>query len=542
MKRPLRIACAVVCAAVAHLAAAGPAAAVDPVVTRGPYLQRASSTGIVVRWRTSTASTARVRYGTTVGALSDSVDSVALTSDHEIAIAGLQPDTRYYYEVGTMEADLEGDDPDHTFVTPPPPGTAKPTRLWVLGDSGTGSPSAMAVRDAYADYGEGRDTDLWLMLGDNAYNSGTDSEYQAGVFEIYPSMLKRSALWPTRGNHDFLYAGPSNDYYDIFTLPTLGESGGLPSGTEAYYSFDHGAIHFICLDSEGTPRTPGSPMLTWLTDDLAATDADWIIAFWHHPPYTKGSHDSDINGDSGGRMRDMRAFVLPILEAGGVDLVLTGHSHSYERTCLLDGHYGPSATLVSTMKLDPGDGRASGDGEYHKPTLQQAPHEGAVYVVAGSSGQTGGGALNHPAMIVSMNLLGSMVIDVDSSRLEARFLGSDGTVRDEFAMVKGVPSTVPPPPPPAPAGPIAIEPAWPNPTTGPASIDYSIPESGHVQVLVIDALGRRVVTLVDDDKDAGRHRTFWDGRTLSGGRAPSGIYYLVMESAKGTWARKLSLR
>jgi hypothetical protein len=109
-------------------------------------------------------------------------------------------------------------------------------------------------------------------------------------------------------------------------MPTAGQAGGNSSGTEAWYSFDHGDIHFVCLDSEGSPRTPGSAMLTWLAADLAASTKTWTIAFWHHPPYTKGSHDSDLDSDSGGRMKDMRTNVLPVLEAGGVDLVLCGHS------------------------------------------------------------------------------------------------------------------------------------------------------------------------------------------------------------------------
>jgi hypothetical protein len=91
--------------------------------------------------------------------------------------------------------------------------------------------------------------------------------------------------------------------------------GGLVTGTEAYYSFDYGNVHFISLDSYETDRSVGSPMMSWLENDLAATSAMWIIAFWHHPPYTKGSHDSDRESN----LIDMRATALPILESYGVD-------------------------------------------------------------------------------------------------------------------------------------------------------------------------------------------------------------------------------
>jgi predicted phage tail protein len=135
--------------------------------------------------------------------------------------------------------------------------------------------------------------------------------------------------------------------------------------------------------------------------------------------------------------------VLPILEAAGVDLVLTGHSHSYERSFLIDGHYGASSTFTASMQKDGGSGREDGTGAYRKPSAGPAPHEGAVYAVAGSSGQTSGGTLNHPAMFISLNVLGSMVLDVDGNRLDAVFLDSTGVRRDYFTLVKG--TTLAPP-------------------------------------------------------------------------------------------------
>ena len=173
-------------------------------------------------------------------------------------------------------------------------------------------------------------------------------------------------------------------------------------------------------------------MLTWLAADLAATAQEWVIAFWHHPPYSKGSHDSDDERDSGRRLIDMREFALPILEAGGVDLVLTGHSHSYERSMLLHGHYGFSQTLVESMKMDAGDGREDGTGAYDS-------ERGTVYAVCGCSGKTSGGRLDHPVMIASMNALGSMVLDVNGARLNAIFLDAKGAVRDRFSLVKETP-------------------------------------------------------------------------------------------------------
>ncbi|MEK6323685.1 MAG: fibronectin type III domain-containing protein [Acidobacteriota bacterium] len=426
----------------------GSEAAATPVVTRGPYLQTGTPTSVIVRWRTDLATDSRVRYGATQGNLNLSADNPTLTTEHEVTVTGLSADTTFYYSVGTATGTLAGGDANHFFASSPATGVQKPTHIWVLGDSGTANANAQAVRDAYLNFTGATRTNLWLMLGDNAYNNGTDSEYQAAVFNMYPTVLRNSVLWPTIGNHDTAQSTsppPGLPYYQIFTLPTNAEAGGLASGTEDYYSFDHGNIHFICLDSMTSDRAPAGPMMTWLQNDLASTLQPWIIAFWHHPPYSKGSHDSDTEA----QLIEMRQNALPILEAGGVDLVLTGHSHSYERSFLIDGHYGLSSTFNNSMKKNGGDGRADGNGAYTKASALPAPHEGAVYAVAGSSGQASGGLLNHPAMFISLNSLGSMVLDVDGNRLDAKFLNSTGVVADHFTVIKG---TTPPTPPAAPTG------------------------------------------------------------------------------------------
>ena len=327
------------------------------------------------------------------------------------------------------------------FYTSPPIGKRQPVRMWVLGDPGTRKGEQKMVRDAYLRYTGDRRTDLWLMLGDNAYMDGSDIEYQGSVFQSYPDMLKTSVLWPTLGNHDANSANSATQsgiYYDIFTLPTQGQAGGVMSGTEAYYSFDHANIHVICLDSANSDRSTNGPMLKWLKEDLAANRQDWCIAYWHHPPYTKGSHDSDNEKEAEGIMRDLRTVFVPVLEAGGVDLVLSGHSHAYERSFLLDGHYGRSYTLEEDENiLANEDGRADGWGIYHKATPGHAAHEGTVYMVAGSSGQTSGGRLLHPAMYTGLNILGSVVLDFDGLRLESRFIDTNSLVRDYFTIQKG---------------------------------------------------------------------------------------------------------
>ncbi|NND45043.1 MAG: DNRLRE domain-containing protein [Xanthomonadales bacterium] len=404
-------------------------------VTRGPYLQSLDEDGLIVRWRTDLATDSVVRYGTDSATLNQTVTVGGSRTEHSVVLGGLNPATQYFYSVGDSLGTIAGD-ASYFFSTAPIPGTAANTRIWVIGDSGTADANARAVRDAFKAWSASSPADFMVMLGDNAYNDGTDAEYQAAVFDTYPELLRQLPVWSTLGNHDGHTADSatqSGPYYDIFDFPTAGEVGGLASGTEAYFSWDYGNIHFVNLDSYETDRSVGGNMLQWLESDLAFNDKPWVVAIWHHPPYTKGSHNSDTEG----RLIDMRQNALPILEAWGVDLVLAGHSHSYERSYLLDGHYGSSTTLDPVANvLNPGDGSETGDGAYAKPDIVAAENEGAVYAVAGSSGKISGGSLNHPAMYVSINFLGSMVLDVSGNRLDAVFIDDTGLVRDEFTLLK----------------------------------------------------------------------------------------------------------
>ena len=428
----------------ASLILAAPALPAATTILRGPYLQSATPTSLVVRWRTDTTEGSFVRYGLAADALTETTKAFGIGTEHIVQLSELLPGRRYFYSVMGSAENKDGDGkvlrvPVYAFTTPPPTGPASPTRVWVLGDPGSKGSGQLAVRDAFHTFNANRAVDLWLMLGDNAYPDGTDADYQKALFEVYPETLRTSPLWPALGNHDGHSANSitqSGTYYDIFTLPTRGQAGGIASGTEAYYSFDYANIHFVCLDSHDSDRAPNGAMAQWLKADLAATTRDWIIAFFHHPPYSKGTHDSDREG----RLVDMRQNFLPILEAGGVDVVLTGHSHVYERSFFVDGHYGPSASFDPAVHVkQPGNGRAEGDGIYRKPR-GRAPHAGEVSVVSGSAGSAGSKtkppALDHRAMCVSFNELGSVVLDIDGLRLDLTFINERAEKRDWFAIEK----------------------------------------------------------------------------------------------------------
>ena len=171
-------------------------------------------------------------------------------------------------------------------------------------------------------------------------------------------------------------------------------------------------------------------MAQWLKADLEMTQAEWIIGFWHHPPYTKGTHDSDFEIE----LIEMRELILPILESGGVDLVLSGHSHIYERSMLIDGAYA-TPTRGDGVVLDDGDGNPAGHGAYLKGAGLN-PHEGTVALVAGHGE---GSASSHracPVMRSVVTEIGSVILDIDDDVLTGRMINQDGQIRDTFQLIK----------------------------------------------------------------------------------------------------------
>ncbi|MDH3503410.1 MAG: FG-GAP-like repeat-containing protein [Nitrospirota bacterium] len=440
------------------VASVAPAAA---AVVRQPYLQLVTPTSITIVWRTdlNSADNSQVKYGTVSGSLTQTATGTAVTrsglnvKDHIVTVTGLTAATKYFYNVGTAPNVVQGGGTtQHFFVTAPTVGSATPVRAWVLGDSGDAGGNQALVRNSML-----TETTLnppapnfILHMGDIAYESGTDAEFTTKHFAVYQDILRQTPLWPTLGNHEAMSVTTSGigPYYEAHVLPTSGQAGGVASGTEAYYAFDYANVHFIVLDSMDSSRAPGSPMVTWLQNDLASTVQEWVIAFWHHPPYSKGGHDSDNAADSGGRMVDMRETVLPILEAGGVDLVITGHSHVYERSYLIDGAYGygtapnfatPSfGTLQADGRiLDAGNGQPSGTGAYQKSSGGTS-HDGTVYVVAGHGGHSldSSHPVNHPVMAVFDLAYGSVILDITGTSLTLRNLRSGGAITDTVGIVK----------------------------------------------------------------------------------------------------------
>jgi hypothetical protein len=453
-------------------------------VVREPYLQMQGPNSITIIFHTDvTIGTPQVNYGTTPALGSSATGSSAAhttyaavggaaipNTKHVVELSGLTADTKYYYSVGSTSAAITTAGEDYAFNTAPVPGTRQPIRIWTFGDSGYWpghyGTEFQDTRQAYYDYitgapagtGTANDaadaTDVMLYLGDNCYFFGREQDCNR-VFWSPTEMAafhRRQPFFSAIGNHEGYVndtVTETGDFFEAHYLPTGNELGsnGTASGTESYYSFDYGNVHFIILDSEDSLEAANpaerAAMLAWLQSDLTATTADWIIAGWHRPPYSAGLvHGSDFEQAE----MDAREQLLPILDDFGVDLVLSGHSHTYERTGLVTGHYGNAPSLEKSHLVDGGDGDPVGDGPYRKKSTSQAAASGTVYVVAGSpadlrwftgADSTGPAGTTHPVMVKSLLSLGTLSIEVDGLTLTGNLIDETGAAVDTFRIEKG---------------------------------------------------------------------------------------------------------
>lgn len=413
-----------------------------PKLVRGPYLQVVTPTSVVVRWRTDQPTTGRVWYGQSTGALTDNIRESQPTLEHSLTIKGLQAATRYAYSIGYDDIQLTNG-PDYYVKTALPAGDTRPMRFWVLGDFGSGSDNQKNVYQAYQKATATRPADLWIWLGDNAYSFGFEDEYQQLVYAVYPQTLRNTPLFITPGNHDYADSETNFNvaYYNLFSFPEKGEAGGVPSESKSYYAANYGNVHLVSLDSQGRPDgqyrlyDTTSAQVQWLKRDLAANKLPWTIVIFHHPPYSKGGHNSDTELS----MKLLRENLTPILERYGVDLVLNGHSHGYERTYRLKGLKGLAATFDKTTHIAETT-TARYDGSPNScPILTKG--QGTVYVVNGSGGQLGGQSVDfpHPATVYNNTTLGgSMLLDINDNRLDAQLVMADGSIQDKFTIMKNV--------------------------------------------------------------------------------------------------------
>lgn len=412
----------------------------------GPYLQMGGQTSIRVNWRTDANCNSIVKFGLTKTNLNQTAGVLSLTKQHSVFLGGLTPNTKYFY-LATNSASTFVTDTFYFFTAP---NANQKIRIVATGDCGTGYATQTNVKGALTNFIKNNYVNCWLILGDNAYQSGFDSEYTNLFFAPYQNnfIMHNTSLYPCIGNHD--YANDPNaaenknvPYYSIFNFPTAGELGGVSSGTKAYYSYNYGNVHFISIDSYGTEQSLHiydtlSPQYVWLKQDLLQNNLMWTIIYFHHPPYTMGNHNSDSETD----LVSIRTYLTALFERNKVDLVINGHSHVFERSWLMKGHNGLETSFSKALHAkDSSSARYNGtinSCPYIKDTIN---NKGVVYSVCGSSGKVTGiqTAYPHDAMYYSNNTKGiAAVIEVDANRMDAFFIGEDSVVYDKFTAFKNI--------------------------------------------------------------------------------------------------------
>jgi hypothetical protein len=153
-----------------------------------------------------------------------------------------------------------------------------------------------------------------LPLGDLAYQSGTAAEFANCYQSTWGAHKDRTR--PAPGNHEYVStnADPYFGYFGALAGPLT------PAGSRGYYSFDLGAWHIVSLNSEQDTGA-GGQQLAWLTNDLASTTKQCVLAYWHKPRFTAGNYT------------DFTQYTpfWNALYASGAEIVLNGHDHNYQR-------------------------------------------------------------------------------------------------------------------------------------------------------------------------------------------------------------------
>ena len=341
-----------------------------PPYLRGPYLQHLRADGLTVCWRTRDETSASLLLR---GPAEESLRPITGTLqglDRRVKLRELTPGERYHYR-------LAPDSAEYSFRLPNP--GAESFSFCAVGDHGRrcrGQAEVLALLQQLQ-------PDFLMSMGDFAYSRSSDWCLDVNFFRPFAEFISSVVVWPTVGNHDF----QKHEARELLRATETPDNGPeeLPRG-RAYW-FDYGPLRFTVINSAERIQLR-DVIVPWLKETLPQSPARWNILVSHHPPYSSGRYGNNLR---------LTRLVAPLLQDLGVDLVLSGHDHAYER-------------------LQPGSG----------PT----------YVVCG----TGGGRLykarspRGDSVARISRTHGLLHFQVTGAELRGRFLDTAGVCRDEFAV------------------------------------------------------------------------------------------------------------
>jgi hypothetical protein len=273
-------------------------------------------------------------------------------------------------------------------------------------------------------------------------------------------------------------------------------------------------------------------MLEWLKADLDSNKKDWVIIYLHQPPYTDGSHESTAWYEV--YMKAIRENFAPVWEAYGVDLVICGHTHVYERSYLVKGAYGDPDEITPFNFVQTTSGKESLGQAYLKYTTGQTPNQGTVYVNNGNSGSSETSAsFNHPYMYSEYGCdtcCGSLVLDIVGKKLVGRHLTMDGNIYDEFTIYKDYVASINDVTENESVGNFKV---MPNPFSNATSMSFDLKKDANVSIRLNDMVGKTYDVFKGDLK-AGSHAYQVDAAKL---QLAKGTYILSINTGSSNAAK-----
>jgi len=306
---------------------------------------------------------------------------------YRAVLQGLTPDTAYLYRIQAGGQPLAC-----SLARPLQFRTAQngPFSFLHLADCGTGTDQELQLSRQMS----AEQVSFALANGDLAYELATYDSVETNYYGVYREQMAQVPFFASLGNHEY-YTASGQPSLAARITPTDGIA---PADWGRYYSFDWGNAHFVALDSNAplTDAAAGAgQMLEWLEADLASTRKFWRIAFFHHPGYATGHHQDEPEAAL------VRKYIVPILEAHGVQLVFNGHEHTYQRTY----------ELLAGQVVAPNSG-------------------GLVYITSGGGGTAPYWTPPNDLIAQSIGMNNYVRADVSSSSLtlHARGLGQDSDI------------------------------------------------------------------------------------------------------------------
>jgi len=324
------------------------------------------------------------------------VQTTAAGHVHAATLTNCRPGQKFHYQI------LRDGEPIFQATAQARPAKGQPFRAVLFGDSGNGANPALRAIAAQA---EAQNPDVFIHLGDIAYEYGRSVEYRANFYPIYRFLRTRTSI-SIPGNHDIDPddCGSFSDAYAWYRYWCQPKNG--PGNN---FSFEMGDVKWIMLDSNDRDRLRS--LGDWLESDLKKTTTKWRIAAIHHPPFSSGSHHA---------AEQQSRWLCETFQRHNVDLVISGHDHNYQRTHPL---------FFTNPK--------AGLGHRVEGTLEIHP-KGIPYLISGAAGATliDGSDNPQPYSNIIRNIHSLSVLDVTANELNFRQLDADGREIDRLRLTK----------------------------------------------------------------------------------------------------------